>query len=141
MLVTRHRALLRQRNPPMVQVIDEYQNNQLQEELERGKLSEETFKGKILVLNEYNEAFGKINCQQVTTFDLAQHIKTRSGHVQQKHVPLLKKLFRFAIAEGYRDTNPANELQPKEAEARVRKRHTWNGYKAVRAAAPKWLQR
>lgn len=67
-------AIYDPRNPPMMQVIDEYQNNQLQEELERGKLSEETFKGKLLVLNEYNEAYGKIRCQEVTTFDLAQHL-------------------------------------------------------------------
>lgn len=129
------------RNPPMSQVIDEYQNGTLKEELERGKISQRTYDEKCYLLEGYAEAFGKRTCQDMSTYDLAQHIKHKSGHVQQKHVPLMKKMFRHAISEGYRETNPANELQPKEAEARVRQRHTWEGFQKTRAAAPAWLQR
>lgn len=129
------------KNPPMSQVIDEYMNGQLKEELDRGKISSRTYQEKQYLLTAYVEAFGKKACQGITTFDLAQHLKGKSGHVQQKHAPLMKRLFRYAISEGYRETNPANELQPKEAEPRVRQRHTWEGYKKIRAAAPEWLQR
>ncbi|WP_271270521.1 tyrosine-type recombinase/integrase [Aliamphritea hakodatensis] len=129
------------RNPPMMQVIDEYMNNMLAVKLEQGKISQQTFDGKQLVVNEYNTLLGKTPCQQVTTFDLAQHLKSRSGHVQNKHIPLLKELFRYAIAEGYRDNNPATELQPKVAEPRQRKRHTLEGFQKVRTFAPEWIQR
>ncbi|MGB0468729.1 MAG: tyrosine-type recombinase/integrase [Pontibacterium sp.] len=135
------KTLYNPRNPPMMQVIDEYKENQLREELKRNRIGQETFDGKLLLLREYNTVIGKTQCQNVTTFDLAQHLKDRTGHVQQKHIPLLKKLFRYAIASGYRTTNPANELQPKEPEARQRKRHTWEGFQKVRATAPEWLQR
>lgn len=129
------------RNPPMMQVIDEYRENQLRDELERGRITQETFHGKTLLLREYETVLGTTRCQDVSTFDLAQHLKDRTGHVQQKHAPLLKRLFRYAIANGYRATNPANELQPKEPEQRQRQRHTWEGFQQVRATAPPWLQR
>lgn len=59
----------------------------------------------------------------------------------KEKLPLLKKLFRYAISNGYRLTNPANELEPREPEKRQRQRHTWEGFKKVRAVAPEWLQR
>ncbi len=129
------------KNPPMSQVIDEYLYGPLKDELDRGRISARTYQEKQYLLVAYAEAFGKKTCQSMTTFDLAQILKGKSGHVQQKHAPLMKRLFRYAISEGYRETNPANELQPKEAEARVRQRHTWEGFQKVRAAAPVWLQR
>lgn len=129
------------RNPPMMQVIDEYRENQLKEGLARGKISKQTFEAKLYILAEYEEVLGKMQCQSVTTFELAQHLKERTGHVQLKHIPLLKKLFKYAIASGYRDTNPANELDAKDPGKRVRRRHTWEGFQAVRAASPEWLQR
>lgn len=127
-------------NPPMMQVIDEYRENQLREDYERGKLSDDTYQGKLYLLREYEDEIGTITCQQVKTFDLARYLKSRTGHVQQKHIPLLKKLFRYAIAEGYREFNPANELQPKEPEPRKRKRHTWEGLQQVRSLSPLWMQ-
>lgn len=129
------------RNPPMNQVIEEYREDVLRDKHKRKKLSDATLKAKLTVLAEYDHLLGNIDCQQVTTFDLAQHLKDRSGHVQVKHIPLLKSLFSYAISEGYRDINPANELQPKEPEARKRKRHTWEGFQQVRRCAPEWLQR
>jgi integrase len=128
------------RNPPMCQVIDEYRE-QLREEFERGKIGARTFEEKCYKLTEYEETFGKKKCQSMATFDLAQHIRDKTGNVQQKHVPLMKAMFRYAVSAGYRDSNPANELQPREPEARKRHRHTWEGFKQIRSVAPEWLQR
>jgi|GEM_PF-783178 len=143
-LVLEHSQTLTQynpSNPPMNQVIDEYRESVLKTAYEEGRQSKGTVEIKGYKLLEYNEAWGNKRVQSIRTYDLVTFLKTKSGHVQAKHGPLLRDLFRYAIGEGYRDTNPAVEINLKSPEKRRRQRHTFEGYQKVKAAAPDWLKR
>lgn len=127
-------------NPPMSQVIQEFKDEVLADDLARKKIGKDSYNNKLSILELYGQSLNKVTCQEVTTFDLATILKTKTGNTQQKHMPVLKKLFRFAISSGYRVSNPANELSPKEPEKRKRKRHTWDGYQAIWQSSPEWLR-
>jgi site-specific recombinase XerD len=68
-------------------------------------------------------------------------LKTKTAHAQQKHFPLMREIFRYAVTEGYRDTNPADQLKAKEPDARIRQRHTFNSCMEIYRIAPDWLER
>ena len=128
-------------NPPMHQVIDEYREMVLKAALNEGRQSKGTVEIKGYKLLEYEAEWGKKRIQDMRTYDLVTYLKSKSGHVQAKHGPLLRDIFRYAIGEGYRETNPAIEINLKTPEKRRRKRHTYDGYLKIKAAAPDWLKR
>lgn len=128
-------------NPPMSQVIDEFKHAVLLSALSAGKQSQKTVDIKLNKLDEYMTLWSKTRVQEMRTFDLANLIRSKTAHAQQKHVPLLRDLFRYAVTAGYRDTNPANELKAQQPEERIRQRHTFDGFMKIREIAPDWLKR
>lgn len=129
------------RNPPMSQVIAEFKETIIDSDKDQGKIAIRTYEDKTYILNTYTETLSKTLCQSVTTYDLAELIKEKSGNVQRKHIPMLQKLFRYAISQGYMQNNPANELEPKQLESKIRLRHSWEGLMTVRNHSPEWMQR
>lgn len=143
-LVLKHSEALVQynpSNPPMNQVIDEYREDVLKAAFNEGKQTNGTVQMKGYKLLEYNAAWGKKRVQDMRTYDLVTYLKNKSGHVQSKHGYLLRDLFRYAIGQGYRETNPAVEINLKTPEKRKRQRHTYEGYLKVKNASPDWLKR
>jgi len=128
-------------NPPMHQVIDEYREMVLKAAFDEGRQSKGTVEIKGYKLLEYEAEWGKKRIQDMRTYDLVTYLKSKSGHVQAKHGPLLRDLFRYAIGEGYRETNPAIEINLKTPEKRRRQRHTFDGYLKIKETAPDWLNR
>lgn len=122
-------------------VADEFVNQVLTADFLQMNTAKSTYLNKLKTVDFYRYELRHKNCDQVTTFDLAKLLKSRTGHAQRKHIPLLKRLFRFAISQGYLQINPANELEPKLLEVKKRRRHTWEGLQEVKACCPSWLQR
>jgi integrase len=130
------------RNPFFSQVLSDYVTNSLDIDKEEGKLSKETYRLKVMVIDEYIRNLGHLTIQDITSFDLAHYIKDRTGNTQAKHIALLNRVFKYAISgRGYINSNPVSQLVAKEPAKRKRKRHTMEGLEAVRAASPVWLQR
>lgn len=127
-------------NPPMSQVLDEYEHI-LKEALSDGKQANNTVGIKRGKIKEYAEIWSKIRVQDIRAYDLANMLKTKTAHAQQKHVPLLREIFRYAVTEGYRDKNPADQLKAKDPGARIRQRHTFDDYMEIYKIAPEWLKR
>lgn len=127
-------------NPPMSQVLDEYKQTLLVA-LENKKQAKNTVSIKLGKLVEYMEMWSKIRVQDMRTFDLNNLLKTKTPHAQQKHAPLMREIFRYAINAGYCDINPADQLKAQEPDARIRQRHTWDGYCKIYKVAPDWLKR
>ncbi|MGO2354019.1 MAG: tyrosine-type recombinase/integrase [Marinomonas foliarum] len=128
-------------NPPMSQVLDEFKHSVLLVALEAKKQSKNTVDIKLSKLDEYMGLWSKMRVQDVRTFDLNNLLKTKTPHAQQKHVPLMRDIFRYAINAGYCDINPAEQLKAKEPEARKRQRHTFDSYMEIYKIAPPWLKR
>lgn len=127
-------------NPPMSQVLDEFKHT-LIVALENKKQAKNTVSIKLGKLDEYMKMWSTIRVQDMRTFDLNNLLKTKTPHAQQKHAPLMREIFRYAITSGYCDINPADQLKAQEPDARIRQRHTWDGYMKVYQAAPEWLKR
>ena len=128
------------RNPPMSQVLDEY-SHMLRIALENEKQAKNTVSIKLSKIEEYMGIWSKIRVQDMRTFDLNNLLKTKTPHAQQKHVPLMRDIFRYAITSGYCDINPADQLKAKEPEARIRHRHTFDSYMQIYKISPDWLKR
>jgi len=128
-------------NPPMRQLIDEYREMVLKALLDEGKQTKGTIEIKGYKLLSYEREWGNKRVQDMRTFDLVTYLKTMSGNSQLKHRCLLRELFRYAIGEGYRETNPAIEVNLKAPEKRKRQRHTFDGYLKIKEASPDWLKR
>jgi integrase len=127
-------------NPPMSQVLDEY-SHMLKVALKSEKQAKNTVTIKLSKLEEYKGLWSKIRAQDMRTFDLNNLLKTKTAHAQQKHVPLMREIFRYAITNGYCDINPADQLKAKEPDARIRQRHTFDSYMEIYRIAPDWLKR
>ncbi len=130
------------RNPLFAQVLEDYIVNSLNVDKDEGKLSKATYRLKIMVVKEYISNLGHLSIQQITAFDLANHLKNRTGNTQAKHIAVLNRVFKYAISGcGYININPVSQLVAKEPGKRKRKRHTLEGLETVKTACPEWLQR
>ncbi|TQV84243.1 tyrosine-type recombinase/integrase [Exilibacterium tricleocarpae] len=129
------------KNPLLATVIDKFYTDRIAEKHRRGKISARTTEEKRYKLEEYKQTWINRDIQSIETLDLAEFLEGKTGHVQAKHGPLLRDLFRYAVNKGWIKHNPAAELETREPEDRRRRRHTLEGLMAVRAASPTWLQR
>lgn len=119
------------------QLIDEFEQHFLPQK----KYSESTLKEKLYKLAEYRREFGLREIAGITTRDLALFINEKPTSSYIKHRDLLKDLFGFSCHQGYRNDNPAAVLMEKTGEDVQRKPHTQEGYDAIYAIAPGWMQR
>jgi len=84
-------------------------------------------------------AFGDKSFEKISIHDIAQFLKqfppTQSNHYRST----LNIIFQYAIAEGLTKENPADATIKKTVEIK-RQRLTLDGFYAIRAHAPEWLQ-
>ena len=92
-------------------------------------------------LQEYQTHWQLTPLARITTFDIAQFLKSKSAEQARQHRNLLMQLFTYAVEEGLIGSNPVTATAPRKQPPRTRQRHTWHGYSAILAAAEPWLQR
>lgn len=126
-------------NPTLAVVIDQFRQHFL-----AGKRYSARTRAEIdIKLEKYREMWGSQTIQSFTTLQLAQFLNDLTVSPYIKHRKLLIDLFGFAGHQGYVQANPAAMTLAKSDSDRQkrRQRHTLEGYKAIHAAAPDWLQR
>lgn len=109
--------------------------------VEKSKNSDRTKDEKRYKLNRYRDIWGDRSSGALSVRDISEFLNTLTDHAYIKHRGLLIDLLSFAIHQGYRDDNPAMLTRKKAEPDRVRKRHTIEGFKKIRAIAPDWMQR
>tara|TARA_B100001123_G_C15273341_1_gene1011147 strand:- start:461 stop:1483 length:1023 start_codon:yes stop_codon:yes gene_type:complete len=106
----------------------------------RGNNRESTLAVKESILNIYARAWKNIAFCRVTRKALMNHWKKIGPHGWQKHRVIWIGLYKFAIANGWAESNEAEKtLLPPNLE-RKRQRHTLEGYNAIYEKADDWLQ-
>lgn len=105
------------------------------------KLSDRTRDEMKIKLKEYGRTWPRKTASSFKVLDIAQFLNEKSDHAYIKHRKLLTDLFAFACHQGYREDNPAQPTLKKGQPDRTRNRHTWEGYQAIHAISPDWLQR
>lgn len=85
------------------------------------------------------DRWGRRETKAITRRDVAKLLSGMPDVTANKYRSILAQLFRFAIAEGLRDDNPA-EGTLKRTEVVQRQRLTWNGYQTIHHIAPPWFQ-
>lgn len=127
----------------MLKLLAEYDELILIGERKEPNLISRTESEKRYKLNKYKATWGERLISSISVQDIASFLNDlskTSRHAYIKHRGLLKDLFAFAIQQGYRDTNPAAVTRTITAPERKKHRHTLEGYQAIRAIAPDWLQ-
>lgn len=125
------------KNPPLVQVIDEFQHGWLQTQ----GYSKKSLSARLTKLNQYRREWPHELIGDLETFHMAQFIKKFSSCSAQQHKVLLEQLFRFGASNGYVTTRPMVEIQRVKRAKPKRIRHTWDGHMAIYNAAEPWLKR
>lgn len=126
-------------NPALSRVIEEFETHFL-----TGKRYSDRSRREIgYKLRKYQELWGTQTIQSFTTLQVAEFLNDLTVSSYVKHRKLLMDVFAFAGHQGYVQQNPAAMTLAKSDSDRQkrRKRHTLEGYKAIHAAAPDWLQR
>jgi len=118
-------------------VIDEFKKHFIPEK----NYSKKTMQGKELLFKQYINKWGDNGISEITTITIAKFLNPMTASVYQKHRVLLSQIFGFAIHQGYRNDNPVNATMVRTAPKRKRKKHTIEGFNAIRAISPDWLQR
>lgn len=137
-LIGQH-AVTTKDNPPLGQVIDEFQTHFLP-----GKRYSDRSRQEIgYKLKQYRTLWGTQTIQSFTTLTIAKHLNTLTISAYIKHRKLLLDVFAFAGHQGYVQTNPVALTLAKSDSQRQkrRRRHTIEGYQAIHAQAEPWLQR
>jgi hypothetical protein len=112
-----------------------------QYEVDRLRGSESTRREASRIIEKYRRAWGEQHVRSITRLALNKSWKTLDGpHAVAKHRNLWIQFMRWAVAEGHLDTNEAELTLAPIAPPRARQRHTDEGYAAIYAAAPDWLQ-
>lgn len=92
------------------------------------------------IIARYRRAWGAQQVRTITRQALTKVWDTLTPHAAQKHRQLWISFQRWCVARGELDTNEAELTLPPRIPARERTRHTDEGYAAIYAAAPDWLQ-
>ncbi|HPY42450.1 MAG TPA: tyrosine-type recombinase/integrase, partial [Thiolinea sp.] len=127
----------------LFELLAEYEEHVLVGERKTPDLIPRTESEKRYKLNRYRALWGERLITSISVQDIASFLNDlskTSKHAYIKHRSLLKDLFAFSIHQGYRDTNPAEVTRTITAPERKKHRHTLEGYQAIRAIAPDWLQ-
>lgn len=136
-LVQPVRAVAGPRNPAMPTLIDEFRRH----DPKRKKLASSTRDEQDYKLDLYCRRWPDKTVRDFETADLAEFLNTLTDNAYVKHRALLLALFQFAGHQGYVQINPMAVTLQKSESAKVRKRHTLEGYGQILEAAPDWLKR
>lgn len=97
-------------------------------------------------LELYNQKFkhialnlGALNCEAIKTRDIANFLRQFPPRSSNQYRSLLVNMFKYAIAEGFCESNPAINTIPR-IERKTRKRLSLEGYKAIYTCAEQWLK-
>lgn len=132
-----HAAVSRPDNPLLPELVDQFEKHWLTPR----KMSDRTKDEIRYKLKAYKKEWPNRTTRSFTTLDIATFLNERPNNAYVKHRALLIELFGFSCHQGYRPDNPAAVTMKKKQSDKVRQRHTWEGYQAVYAVAPPWLQR
>lgn len=125
------------KNPLFTEVIAQFES----EWLPNQNYAKRSLKEREIKLNKYREKFEHKVVGDLDTFAIATFLRELSAESARQHRVLLDQVFRFAASNGYQTARPMLEIEKRKQEKRKRARHTWDGFNAVYAAAPPWLQR
>lgn len=92
------------------------------------------------IVARYVRAWGSQPIRAITRQALTRSWDTLPPRAHQKHRALWIAFQRWCVARGDLDTNEAELTLPARLPERARTRHTDEGYAAIYAAAPEWLQ-
>jgi integrase len=121
------------------QLVDKFLEHFESDILPNRKLSPSTisdYKHKIIHIKK---AIGEKRFEQVTIFDIAEFLKQFPSKQSNNYRSVLSVIFKHAIAEGLIKENPADASIKKTIEVK-RQRLTLEGFYAIRAHSPQWLQ-
>ncbi len=125
------------KNPPIVQVIDEFQFEWLQKQ----NYAESSLDARLTKLNQYRTEWPHDLVGALDTFHIAQFLRKFGPSSAHQHRILLVQLFSFAASNGYTTLRPMVEIQKVKRGKPKRARHTWDGHMAIYNASPAWLKR
>ena len=88
--------------------------------------------------------FTDVNAMDITLRHVKEYLDTfhgeASGNVRNRKTSFLEKIFDYAIDEGIMNQNPAKKKLRDKKSKKIRKRLSFEKYKEIFAAAPKFLQ-
>lgn len=108
-------------------------------EIPKRKWAKDTLNLFAIRTKQINASIGNKNIDEITIRDIASFLDTLTPRASNQARSYLIDIFNHAIAKGLCPDNPA-EHTIKQIEEKQRKRHTVDGLKAIRKAAPEWLK-
>lgn len=126
-------------NPRMSTLIQEFKRH----DPKRRFYAEQTLETVDGFLRIYDARWRDKTVREMETTDFSAFLNELSDNSYVKHRPLLMRLMQFAGHQGYINANPVSVTLAKQAAPKVRRRHTWDGYKQILefSGTPEWMRR
>lgn len=102
-------------------------------------LAPATLRERIRMMRVIEETLGELPAAQISVRIVAGFLDRFPSNTSNKYRALLSQVFRFAIAKGYCESNPA-EAALKKKEKVQRQRLSLEAFQAIRSAVEPWMQ-
>ena len=124
------------RNPSVHTAVDQFEK----EWVPLQDWAANTLKTRLMKLNQYRNYWEGMLIKELGTFEFSEYLKNLTRESKRQNQFLLKQFGAFCCEKGYFKVNPMLSMTRVKAGRRQRKRHTYEGYKAIYDVSPPYLQ-